>query len=256
MAELFQIRTPCVMMHLEPSDSAQACNQLLYGETVEILGENSGNWVKAQATHDGYEGYIPASVLETPYKANYRVLEPETFIFSEPDFKSPVLSSLFLGSKVSATKNRQAGFRELENSGWVFEAHISSLDAKGLGLDFVETALKFKHTPYLWGGRSFHGVDCSGLVQITLMDAGIDCPRDTKDQVCSIGQAVEFGDTIQYGSLQRGDFVFFERHVGIMLDKDNILNATSRHMKTVIEKLDDLVTAYDGILAVRRILTE
>ena len=112
--------------------------------------------------------------------------------------------------------------------------------------DFVETAMKFLDTPYLWGGRSCAGIDCSGLVQISLMAAGLECLRDTKDQIGTIG-------TKASPPLKRGDLVFFEGHVGIMVDEENLLNATSRHMKTIIEPVDHVKDAYNGILNIKRL---
>ena len=126
----------------------------------------------------------------------------------------------------------------------MFESHLVPLDQKRE--DFVETALMFLGAPYLWGGRSIGGIDCSGLVQLSLMAAGICCPRDSHEQI-------EVGKKASPDDLQRGDLVFFKGHVGIMLDDQHILNATSRSMDTRIEIVDHLAEIYDGILDIRRI---
>ncbi|HRQ61788.1 MAG TPA: C40 family peptidase, partial [Alphaproteobacteria bacterium] len=109
-----------------------------------------------------------------------------------------------------------------------------------------ETALKFAGTPYLWGGRTGYGIDCSGLVQAALLAAGIACPRDTKDQI-HIGK-----DVASTTPPKRGELVFFERHVGIMVDNTRIFNATARTMDARIEKLDDMAAQYQGGILARR----
>ena len=242
MSDTFQIHVPSVMMRVQPNESAEASNELLYGETVGVL-EQHGEWVHIQADHDGYEGHIPMSVLGTPHETTVKVNSLSTHVYEDPDFKGPVLSPLYMGSQIALSGKEENGFCELQHSGWVFADHLSNCKRD----DFVETALMFENAPYIWGGRTAAGIDCSGLVQISLMAAGIDCPRDTKDQMNAVGQGVTAEN------LQRGDLVYFERHVGIMLDGENILNATSRHMCVVTEKLSDIEKVYDGILAVRRL---
>ncbi|MEM7651055.1 MAG: NlpC/P60 family protein [Pseudomonadota bacterium] len=250
MAETFQIQVPAITMRIEPDENAESSNTLIFGERVTLLKELD-EWAHVRADHDGYTGYIPISVLGDLEKTQHTVSVPLTHIYEDPDFKSQIFSPLYMGSKLASSDETQNGFRALVHGGWVFDAHLR---AKGERLtDIVETALMFKDSPYLWGGRTAAGIDCSGLVQIALMAASMNCPRDTKDQIDSIGQSVEFGDTIQYAQLQGGDLVYFKGHVGIMVDGDNILNATSRHMRTVIEPLDDVVKAYEGILSVRRL---
>lgn len=250
MADKTNIHAPTVFQFASPDEQSEPVNQLLYGETVERL-ETQNEWVKAKATHDGYPGYIKASLLKDHFEKTHKVSVPQTLLFEEPNFKTPARHPLYLGCPLSGTQNTQNGFRQLHNKGWVFEEH--TIGIKDTLKDWVNTAEQFLHTPYQWGGRSAAGIDCSGLVQISLMMSGIPCPRDTGQQIQSLGQNLEFGDTIQFASLMRGDLIFFERHVGIMLDQENILNASSRHMSTKIEKLDDLITAYNGILSVRRL---
>ncbi len=246
MADLYHINVPSVMMLLRADETAEPSNELLYGESIEVL-EQDGEYVLVKAQHDGYEGYISMTSLQSHREKTHKISVPSTHLYQDPDFKTPPLMPLYFLSHVHVTDEKQEGFVRLANGGWVFAEHLENVSTQQD--DFVETALKFEDTPYIWGGRSMNGIDCSGLVQISLMAAKIECPRDTKDQVQSIGQSLELDGV----TFQRGDFIFFERHVGIMLDSENILNATSRHMQTVTEKLSDVVEAYDGITAARRI---
>lgn len=111
--------------------------------------------------------------------------------------------------------------------------------------DHVATALKFLETPYCWGGRSGFGIDCSGLVQVSLARAGIAVPRDTEDQEHAVGKPVN--------DLQRGDLAYFKGHVGIMTDAENILHANAFHMKVCVEPLRDVEKRGGAITSVRRV---
>ena len=101
--------------------------------------------------------------------------------------------------------------------------------------DFVAVAERFLHAPYLWGGTSGFGVDCSGLVQLAMSMAGQTVLRDTDMQEGSIGEILETGD--DYSSLLRGDLVFWKGHVGIMTDADNLLHANGSTMTVALEPL-------------------
>jgi cell wall-associated NlpC family hydrolase len=244
MAETSHIDAPLVTVYSEANAQSEPRNVLLYGESLEVLDE-AGDWLKIRSLHDGYEGYIPSSFLGQHSDKTHKVCAASTSLYDSPDFKRKDRHPLYFGSPVHATHERENGFARLANGGWVFEAHLMPIDKKRS--DFVETAMLFLNAPYIWGGRSVAGIDCSGLVQVSLMAAGIKAPRDTAEQIEALGNPVPQSD------LKRGDFVFFERHVGIMVDETHILNATSRHMRTLIEPLSDLVSAYKDILAIRRV---
>ena len=241
------INTPSVMMHESPALNAEYTNQLLYGEAIDVL-RNEGDWMHVRAVHNNYEGYIPSASLKTHKNKTHKVSAPLTHIYETADFKSQMRQPLYFLSPVCVRSDtQQNGFVQLQNDGWVFADHLTELNI--MHSDFVETALRFKGAPYIWGGRCVNGIDCSGLVQISLMAAGIDCPRDTKDQT------QYFNHEIDADNLQRGDLVFFERHVGIMIDDSQLLNATSRHMCTLIENVSALERVYGGINAIRRVST-
>ncbi len=250
MAEILHIHAPLACVYSKADSSSEPSNTLLYGESAEVL-ENLGEFSKIRSAHDGYEGFVLSALLAVHQAKPHKISVPMTHVYDAPAFKTAPRHPLYFGSPVSTLDSRENGFALLANKGWVFERHMVEIDSALP--DFVETAMMFLNAPYVWGGRSVAGVDCSGLVQIALMAAGIDCPRDTSAQIKALGQSIEFGDTIQYAQIQRGDLVFFERHVGIMVDDRHILNATSRYMKTIIEPLENLIEFYDGVLAVKRL---
>ncbi len=244
MGDILQIHAPLVTVYSEADLGAEPSNVLLYGESVETLEEH-GEWVKARSLHDAYEGFIRAALLSHHSEKNTKICVPASAVYETPDFKTEARHPLYFGSCVHATTETQNGFVKLANQGWIFQEHLMKHDV--LFPDIVDTAHMFLNAPYVWGGRSVAGLDCSGLVQMALMAADVPCPRDTSEQINAIGVCVD-GE-----NLQRGDFVFFERHVGIMVDEAHILNTTSRHMRTLIEPLSDLIESYNGILAVRRL---
>ncbi|HBR67943.1 MAG TPA: peptidoglycan endopeptidase [Rhodospirillaceae bacterium] len=222
-------------------------SQLLFGETFNVE-KTEGEWAYGTSVVDGYKGYVRAAHLE-PLKntATHFVALRWSHVYPEPGFKTRpglylgMMSRLFVDEK-----NKKDGFVSVPGYGWVHEDHIAPLSSLGPSNDHVETALLFLGCPYLYGGRSAQGLDCSALVQLSLIRSGVPCPRDS-DQQTAIGKPVEKDETA------RGDLVFFKGHVGIMLDDKSILNATARTMDVRIENLDSLEKIYAGITAIRRI---
>lgn len=230
----------------EPDIISNCDSQLLYGETFEVLASH-GAYVLGKGTLDGYEGYVErAQLVKNTLKANAVVIAPSTHLYEMPDFKSRPLMPLSFFSRVYVTGESENGFTQT-SGGWIYTEHVQELKALNLNKDLADIALQFYGTPYLFAGRSKFGIDCSGLVQLSIMGLGFNCPaRDTKDQQNTIGQSVTRDD------IKRNDIVYFKGHVGIMIDDTNILNATARYMNTVIEPLEDLEKAYKGITDIRR----
>ncbi|HEY0301419.1 MAG TPA: C40 family peptidase, partial [Rhizomicrobium sp.] len=125
------------------------------------------------------------------------------------------------------------GFARIAPDGFVFAAHLAPWDR--LAPDWVATAERFLGAPYVWGGKTHAGIDCSGLVQVALASAGIACPRDTDQQERSLGA------DCPYLARKRGDLVFWNGHVGIMLDATRLIHANAFHMQVEIEPLEDAV---------------
>ncbi|NCO03061.1 MAG: C40 family peptidase [Alphaproteobacteria bacterium] len=231
----------------EPNIISNNDSQLLYGETFEVL-ETHGAYVRGKSTLDGYEGYVErVQLVKEAFPCNAVITAPLTHLFEQPDFKSRPLMPLSFFSRIYASAQREGGFTRTSN-GWVFTDHMQEIKALNLSKDLADIALQYYGTPYLFAGRSYLGIDCSGLVQMAVMGLGHPCPpRDTKDQFDTIGIPAARDD------LKRNDIVYFNGHVGIMVDETNILNATARFMSVVIEPLSNLETAYKGITSIRRI---
>lgn len=233
----------------EPNVISNNDSQLLYGEQF-MVEEERGAYVYGHSVLDGYKGYVERDQLvnDAP-AANSIVSVRASHLYLEPSFKSRPTTRLSFLSHIRATKRAENGFTQLENDMWIFSDHIAPLESFKLDQDLADIAEIFIGAPYLYAGRSTFGVDCSGLVQQSMMALGYDCPpRDSKDQQSVIGKPIKETD------IKRNDIVFFEGHVGIMVDDKNIINATARHMSTVIEPLDDLKSSYkDGITHISRL---
>ena len=245
MSVLQSISTPKASMFAEPNEKSEMLNELMFGENFQIL-EPYGQWYKAKALHDGYEGFIHQSAAKSlGHTSTHRVITPMTHIYEKPDFKSAIIEPAYFLAVMNIRKVETNGFLQIDDGRWIFAKHVTPIDQKLR--EHTEIALGFLGSPYVWGGRSYVGLDCSALVQLSLMACGINCPRDTKDQFKTLGKEV------MRETLRRGDFVFFERHVGIMLDQDTALNATARHMKVVFEPLSTLESSYNGLQKIRRL---
>lgn len=227
----------------EPSKSSAQETELLFGHTFQADRQEK-SWVFGQALSplgqevQGYKGWIKAKHLAQSGAARSHYISAlKAPIFHGPDLKSRVLELLHMGAQLSA-KPAGGNFYALESGGYVHQRHLLPL-GKYSTTDFVEAAARYAGLPYIWGGISSDGLDCSGLVQSSLRAIGRDCMRDAGQQEQSLGQALGSAETFQ-----RGDLVFWAGHVGIMRDSQILLHANAFHM-TVAE--EPLTTAIDRI---------
>lgn len=233
---------PLVDNPQKPHIIGKNSSQLLFGETFAVE-RRQGEWCYGINQSDGYKGYVhQENLVLHSLKPTHYVDVAWAHIYPEPDYKTEPVMGLGMMSRMHVDKVEN-NYAHIPGHGWIFEQHIAATPAH---YDYIQTALLFLGSPYLYGGRSLQGLDCSALVQLSLHRAGLPCPRDTGDQEKALGHAVE-------GDSQAGDFVFFKGHVGIMLDEMHILNATARTMDVRIESLKDLEKIYNGITAIKRL---
>ena len=212
-----------------PEDASERQDELLYGEGFQVLDLEDG-WAWGQARRDGYVGFVRAEALTPAGEApTHRVKALRTAGYSRPDLKSEIRHLLSMNSLVRVTESRD-DYVDAGGGGWVFAAHLSAIGV--FETDFVAVAERYLGAPYLWGGRSSLGLDCSGLVQAAMQAVGRACPRDTDQQYAV------FAPGPDRSGLERGDLVFWKGHMGIMLDAERLLHANAHHMATAIEPLD------------------
>lgn len=240
-----------------PRPDAGLDSEVLRGEIFRVFEETGEGWSWGQLESDGYVGYVPTDALGSlAPEPSHRVVALRTFVYPGPDLKLPALASLSLGSRVRVsgeTETRGTLYSNLAGGGAAVACHLAPIDERQ-ETDFVAVAERFMETPYLWGGRTSLGLDCSALVQLSLAACGREAPRDTDLQEKILGEPVEGGIT---GKLARGDLVFWRGHVGILADRQRIVHASGFHMKVVVEPLAGAVgriaRAYGAPTSVRRL---
>jgi len=224
-----------------PADDAPLDTELLYGEIVTVYDDVDG-WSWLQNSTDGYVGYVRSSALGTvTIKATHRVAVLRSFVFPEPDLKTPPRDLLSLDTAVQVTGS-DGNYCQLTDGSWIYAPHLAL--ANEYEKDHVAVALRFVGAPYLWGGRTSIGLDCSALVQLSLARCGTAVPRDTDLQADTIGTAVEFsGDE---SVLQRGDLIYWKGHVGIWVDQRCFVHANATDMMVATGALSEIATRIEA----------
>ena len=227
-----RVIAPSAPLRRHPSPDAPLDTEALMGERVTVYDEHEG-WAWAQLETDGYVGYVPTAALGDPGPApTHRIAPLRTFLFPGPNLKLPPLGFVSLGARVSVVA-AEGDYARLDTGAFVYAPHLSPIDAGEP--DFVAVAERFLHAPYLWGGKTSLGLDCSGLTQVALQAAGGAAPRDSDMQQAELGHEVEIGPDL--AGLARGDLVFWRGHVGIMLDETRLIHANGHHMLVAVEPL-------------------
>ena len=250
--EVFEVAEAIAPLRVGPFTDAELATQALKGDHVTVYDHNGEGWAWGQLGSDGYVGWIPDAALAKPAAApTHQVTALRTFAFPGPSIKLPPVETLSLGAKLTVT--REDGAFAVSRDGWYLpHRHLGLLNA--VEKDFVMVAERFVGTPYLWGGKSSLGIDCSGLVQVSLNAAGTGCPRDSDMQRDGLGRAL---DASEMHRLQRGDLIFWKGHVAIVRDGETIVHANAHHMATVVENTREAIArikaAGSEVLAIKRL---
>jgi cell wall-associated NlpC family hydrolase len=250
--EVFEISDAIAPLREGPSADAMLLTQALKGERVTIYDRNSEGYAWGQLNSDGYVGWLPDRALAKPIgEPTHKITALRTFAFPGPSIKLPPIDTLLMGTTLTVT--REDGVFAVTREGWYLPyQHVGSIDR--FAEDFVAVAEQFAGTPYLWGGKSSLGIDCSGLVQVSLNAAGTGCPRDSDMQQDGLGRELSPAEARK---LQRGDLIFWKGHVAIVRNATTIVHANAHHMATTIENTRDAIArikeAGSEISAIKRL---
>jgi len=250
--ELFEVMEPVAPVRRAPASDAEQMTQALRGERVTVYDRNGEGWAWGQLGGDGYVGWLPDSALAQPAKPpTHKVIALTTLAFPGPSIKLPPVTLLPMGARVSIARQDDI-FAVTAGGLHLPRQHLGPLDAREP--DFVAVAERFVGSPYLWGGKSAAGIDCSGLVQVSLTAAGTGCPRDSDMQCAGLGRELNTADLKQ---LTRGDLIFWKGHVAIVRDAETIVHANAHHMATVIEDTQRAIArikaAGSDVVAIKRL---
>jgi len=228
-----EVIEPQAPLRSAPRPDALLLTEALWGERMTIYEANGEGWAWGQLAVDGYVGWLPESALGPPgAPATHKVAALRTLVFPGPSIKLPPLAGLPLGSTLAVARFEDR-LAIISGGGYVPAAHLRPVGE--FESDFVAVAERFAGVPYLWGGKTALGLDCSGLVQVALTACGIPCPRDSDMQEAAVGMPVTpAGDC---ANLQRGDLLFWKGHVAIVRGSDSLIHANAFHMAVAVEPM-------------------
>lgn len=237
-----------------PAPDGPLDTEALLGERVTVYEETDEGWSWGQLADDGYVGWIPSNALAAPGPdPTHKVAALRTFIFPGPSIKLPPSAALSLGARL-AIVGQADRLAVTARHGYVPAGHLTPLGE--MRSDPVAVAEMFVGVPYLWGGKTSLGLDCSGLVQVSMTACGVACPRDSDMQERALGTSIPWNGNP--ARLQRGDLVFWKGHVAMVRDRASLVHANAFHMAVAIESTDTAlarIRAGGGeVTSIRRIM--
>lgn len=248
-----QVCVGAAALRKAPAPEATQVSQILFGETVCLHHQEAG-FALIQSLVDGYVGWAEMAALTKPVLApTHQVVTARLHAYAEPKVTAAPRLHLGRGARLTATGAGQNGALEFERAGWIAAHLVAPIEQPGT--DPAVIAEQYIGTPYLWGGRDGLGLDCSGLVQIAFHACGVACPRDSDMQAAWLGAPISGWD--RPGALRRGDLIFWDGHVGLMLDTETLLHSNGTFMTTMKEPLapaiERIAKEYGEPIGARRI---
>jgi cell wall-associated NlpC family hydrolase len=251
--KVYEVIEAQAALRSEPRPDAPLATEALKGERATIYDINGEGWAWGQLAADSYVGWLPANALAPPgARPTHKVAALRTLAFPGPSTKLPPVEAPPLGARLAVA--RIADRMAVTASGtYVPAAHLVSIES--YEPDFVAVAERFIGAPYLWGGKTVLGLDCSGLVQVALAACGISCPRDSDMQEAALGASLDRVNG--FADLKRGDLIFWKGHVAIARDHTSLVHANAVHMAVAVEPIANAIerisNAGSEVTCIRRI---
>ncbi len=232
-----QVCEPVADIRRAPVPDAALDSQALLGEYFKAYEISGEGWAWGQLETEGYVGYVPTSALTNNIKEpTHKICARTSFTYPIPGIKSQPVQHIPFGAAV-VVEQSEGEFSRLTDGRFIWNRHICDIGT--YDTDFVAVCEAMTGTPYLWGGTSAWGFDCSGLIYTGLKAAGIKAPRDSDMLEAGFGEDLgAFGNQ----TFQRGDLIFWKGHIGVMTDEETLLHANGYHMSVVSEPLSEAVT--------------
>ena len=209
-------------IYKKPSKLSEVTSQIICGEKFKILSKNK-NWIKIKLLFDNYVGYIQNKQFIQKTNLNYKVNNLKAKIFKKPNVRTK--SYLTFGSKVSALDENK-NYIKIQKNKWIKKTDVKKINHKEK--NFIKIFKKFLQVKYVWGGKSYKGIDCSALLQIFFYYNNLFYPRDTKDQIkYSRGK-------LKKRTFKKGDIIFWKGHVAICLNSKKLIHAYGPEKKVLM----------------------
>jgi len=248
--QAFRVNCPVSAVLAEPVHGAMRTSEALYGESVQVLSDEAG-WCHVCLLKDGYEGYMRRDELDSSEIAalenTHRVCQRSTLLFAEADMKSQVRHRIPFGAEVSLVEHSGTPFSRTRCGHFIWSAHCLPLSDDHPATPLALASSVFLGSPYLWGGRSPEGIDCSGLVQALALSRGFAIPRDSGDQEAFLSTDVSPDD------YRPQDLAYWPGHTGILVSPTELLHATAHSLSCVIEPLQDVIDRAGPMSSVKRL---
>ena len=209
-------------IYKNPSRKSEVTSQIIYGEKFKILAKNK-NWIKIKTLFDNYKGFIKNSKYVEKFSPNFKVSSLKARIFKKPGIRTN--SWLTLGSKLSVFEQNK-NYVKFEKNKWIKKTDIKKLNYREK--NFVKIFKKFLNIKYVWGGKTFQGIDCSALLQIFFYYNNSFYPRDTKDQIKYTNK------NPKKTKFKKGDIIFWKGHVAMCLNSKQLIHAYGPEKKVII----------------------
>ena len=228
MIKYFTNNFPIINLYKKPNKKSEVVTQMIYGESFSV-SKKTKKWFKISIKEDNYKGFIQKKNFSKYIRPTHKVNTLKAKVYKLPNKNK--IKELPFGSKIKVINSKKNFFKFFR--GWINKKDIKPISFKQT--DPFKKITLFQNIKYKWGGKSFKGIDCSGLVQICLNYNNIFCPRDAKDQV------KYFKKNINLRKIKKNDILYWKGHVAVALSKKKLIHAYGPLRKTVIMDIDDTI---------------